>query len=223
MFDRLMPLLAEGRIVLAVDTPGYGESDRPPERPGLAGYSDAILAALRKDFGPRLDVAGYHTGAAIAADMAARHPKRVRKLVLIAVPHFDDARRRELLKQLGEKAAYREDGSHLLPLWTGSFKARPPGQSIDDVARIVAEKQRVGQFGEWALLSALAEDMGSVFPRVTQPTLLLAPHDGLEDKTRAAAKLIKGSRVQELPGLAYGLFDAAPAQIAGHVLRFLGR
>jgi pimeloyl-ACP methyl ester carboxylesterase len=223
MFDRMMPLLADRRIVIAVDTPGYGESDRPVERPSLAGYGDAILDAVRKDFGPRLDVAGYHTGAAIAADMAARHPKHIRKLVLIAVPHFDDARRRDLLKQLGEKAAYKEDGSHLLPLWTGSFKARPQGQSIDDVARIVAEKQRVGQYGEWALLSALADDLAPLFSKVSQPTFLLAPHDGLEDETLAAAKLIRGSRVQELPGLAYGLFDAAPAEIAGHMLRFLGR
>jgi pimeloyl-ACP methyl ester carboxylesterase len=223
MFDRLMPLLADRRIVLAVDTPGYGESDRPPERPSLAGYSDAILYALRQAFGQRLDVAGYHTGAAIAADMAARHPRRIRKLVLIAVPHFDDARRGDLLKQLGQKAVYKDDGSHLLPLWTGSFKARPQGQSVDHVARIVAEKQRVGQFGEWALLSALAENLAPVFSRIAQPTFLLAPHDGLEDETRAAAKLIRNASVQELPSFAYGLFDAAPAEIAGHVLRFLGR
>jgi pimeloyl-ACP methyl ester carboxylesterase len=221
MFDRLMPLLADRRIVIAVDTPGYGESDRPAERPSLAGYSDAILLALRSGFGARLDVAGYHTGAAIAADMAARYPRRVRKLVLIAVPHFDEKRRGDLLKQLGERAAYKEDGSHLLPLWTGSFKARPQGQSVDDVARIVAEKQRVGQYGEWALLSALADDLAPVFSGVRQPTLLLAPHDGLEDETRAAARLIAKSTLEELPSLAYGLFDAAPAMLAERMLRFL--
>ena len=114
---------------------------------------------------------------------------------------------------------------------TGPWPNRPirivipyaAGSSPDVFARIVAEKQRVGQYGDWALLSALTDDLAPVFSGITQPTFLLAPHDGLEDETRAAAKLIKGSRVQELPSLAYGLFDAAPVEIAGHMLRFLGR
>jgi pimeloyl-ACP methyl ester carboxylesterase len=222
MFDRLLPLLAKGRTVVAVDTPGYGESDRPLQRPALSAYGDDILQAVTRKFGTRADVMGYHTGAALAVDMAARRPRSVRRLVLISVPFFDEARRSALLVQLGQKAPLKEDGTHLLPMWTGSFKVRPQGQSIDDIARIVAEKQRVGQFGEWALLSAMEGDMAPALKRISQPTLLLAPHDGLEDGTRAAAGLISKGRLEELPSLAYGLFDAAPALLAERMLPFLG-
>jgi pimeloyl-ACP methyl ester carboxylesterase len=223
MFDRLLPLLSHSRLAIAVDTPGYGESDRPVERPSLPAYGDAILAAVTHVYGPEVDVAGYHTGAALAADMAARHPRSVRKLVLISVPHFSEERRTALLKQLGQKEPFKEDGTHLLSLWTGSYKVRPEGQTPEDVARIVAEKQRVGRFGEWALLSALEKDMAPALMRITQATLLLAPHDGLEDQTRSAAKLIRNARIEEMPRHAYGLFDAAPAEIASRILAFLER
>jgi len=221
MFDRLLPALAEDRLVVAVDTPGYGESDRPAARPSLAAYGDAILDALVAAYGPRVDLFGYHTGAAIAVDLAARRPAQVRRPVLVAVPFFEAARRAELMRQFAEKKAYADDGSHLPPLWTGSFRARAPGQSLDDVARLVAEKQRAGLYGEWALAAAMETDLGPALASIRQPALVLAPHDGLEDESRAAAKLMPDARLVELPGHAYGLFDAAPAEIARLALGFL--
>jgi len=221
MFDRLLPLLASGRRVIAVDTPGYGESDRPPAPPTLAGYADAIIDTLRRHQSAPFDLLGYHTGAVIAADLAARRPADVRRLVLISVPYFDDGRRQALLAQLAEKPGYADDGSHLLPMWSGSFRVRPEGQSLDDVARLVAEKQRVGRFGEWALAAAMAASLAPVLRAVRQPVLVLAPHDGLEDESRAAAGLMAGSRLIDLPALAYGLFDAAPQPLATLVDAFL--
>ena len=221
MFDRLLPLLGTNRIAIAVDTPGYGESDRPATQPTLAGYGNAILDTVASAYGSPLDLLGYHTGAAIAADLAARRSASVRRLVLIAMPFFGPARREALLKQLKQKTPYAEDGSHLPPLWTGTARVRPEGQSLDDVARLVAEKQRVGIYGEWALAAAMSEDLALTMTAIRQPTLVLAPHDGLEAASRAAAKLMPQARFVELPARAYGLFDAAPAEIARTVLAFL--
>jgi pimeloyl-ACP methyl ester carboxylesterase len=220
MFDRLLPLLADRRIAIAVDTPGYGESDRPPTRPTLAGYGDAILTALRTRFDGPVDLMGYHTGAVIAADLAARTTD-VRRLVLIAMPYFDETRRTALLAQLATPADPADDGSHLLPMWAGTFKARPPGQSIDDVARLVAEKQRPGRHGEWALIAAMGQPLTGLLSRIAAPTLVLAPHDGLQDACAAAAALIPDARLVDLPALQYGLFDAAPEAIAKPMLAFL--
>jgi pimeloyl-ACP methyl ester carboxylesterase len=221
MYDRILPLLADRRLAIAVDTPGYGESDRPAERPALDAYGDTIVDAIRDAFGAPVDLFGYHTGAAIAVDIAARRPDDVRRLVLIAVPYFDARRRIELLQQFERKNGYADDGSHLLPLWTGTFRARPPGQSLDDVARLVAEKQRAGRHGEWALAAAMAVDMGPALARVRAATLVMAPHDGLEDESAAAAAAIGGARFVDLPQLRYGLFDADPARVAGVVIPFL--
>lgn len=220
MFDRLMPHLARERTVIAVDTPGYGESDRPSERPSLSAYGDAILAALQPRFGTCFDVLGYHTGAVIAADLAARSPV-VRKVVLVAFPLFADERRLKLLADLASPAAYAEDGSHLLPLWTGSFSTRPEGQSVDGMARLVAEKLRPGRYREWALHSAMELDLTPIVSRIAKPTLVLAPHDGLQESTAATAALIPGARLIQLPEMNYGLFDAHPDKFAAAILPFL--
>lgn len=221
MFDHLLPLLAADRVVIAVDTPGYGESDRPATRPSLAGYGDAILDALVRSYHAPIDLLGYHTGAAIAADLAARRPVAVRKLVLISLPFFDAARRQALLAQLETKTNYTDDGAYLAKQWTGSFGAKPPGQSLADVARLVAEKQRAGLYGEWALAAAMREDFAPILAVIRQPTLIIAPHDGLQDGNRAAAQVIPHARLVELPGQAYGLFDAVPDTVARPVLEFL--
>lgn len=221
MFERIVPHLARRRRVIAIDTPGYGESDRPAERPPLAGYGDAILAALAGRYGRRYDLLGYHTGAAIAADLAARSAA-VRRLVLVSVPLFDEARRTQLLTEFAAPAEpYSTDGSHLLPLWTGTMRVRPAGQTTDDAARLVAEKLRPGRFREWALQSALEADLAEILPSIAQPTLVLAPHDGLQAPSAAAAAMVKRAALIDLPDMAYGLFDAQPRALAERIMNFL--
>lgn len=223
MFERIMPALAQQRLVVAVDTPGYGESDRPEARPALAGYGDAILAALRSRFGARIDLLGYHTGAVIAADLAAR-AGTVRRLILVSFPLFDRERRTKLLAQLDEpEMDYAEDGSHLLPMWTGTMSARPAAQTMDDAARLVAEKLRPGKHREWALRSAMEVDLAPILKRIAVPTLAVAPQDGLQDPTASASGLIPGSELIDLPDASYGLFDAQPGRLANLVLQFLNQ
>ncbi|MFN2098483.1 alpha/beta fold hydrolase [Altererythrobacter sp. MF3-039] len=224
MFDHFLPVMARDRMVIAPDTPGYGESDRPAERPPLEAYGDAILDALLREYGGPFDLLGYHTGAAIAADLAARRDM-VRKTVLVSMPYFGDERRNGLVEQIdrprGYNDEYSEDGSHLPPMWEGTFKARPEGQSWDDVARLVSEKQRAGRWGGWALLSALEIDLTEKLQSIDKPVLVIAPHDGLDPQSRAAAEVIPAAQLIELPDLAYGLFDATPERIADPARAFL--
>lgn len=221
MFERLLPHLADGRVAIAVDTPGYGESDRPASRPTLAGYGDAILAALAPAYGRRFDLLGYHTGAAIAVDLAARR-REVRRLVLVSMPLFGAAQRAALLAQLNEgKEPFAADGTHLLGQWTGSYGVKAAGQSIDDIARLVAEKQRAGRHNEWALRSAMELDLAPLLDQIRQPALVIAPHDGLEAGSGAAAVRLR-ARLIDRPDWRYGLFDAAPAELAALINPFLG-
>lgn len=220
MFERVLPHLAVSRRVIAVDTPGYGESDRPERRPDLAGYGDAILDALVSRWGGRFDLLGYHTGAAIALDLAARR-REVRRLVLISAPMFDAARRRALVEQLSDtKDPFPADGSELLRQWQGSLGSRPPGQSMDDVARLVAEKQRGGRFFEWALQSAMEADLAPLIDQVKVTALVIAPHDGLQAASAETARRL-GARLIDRPDWKYGLFDVDPTGLAALVNPFL--
>jgi pimeloyl-ACP methyl ester carboxylesterase len=78
------PLRAQlpDRQVVSFDAPGTGGSKASPwplTIPALARLVDRLCAALGF---PTLDVIGYSFGGIIAQQLAARHPKRVRRLVL---------------------------------------------------------------------------------------------------------------------------------------------
>ena len=223
MFDQFMPYLTKNRLVIALDTPGYGESDRPQARPTANDYADAIVEAISGVYTTPFDILGYHTGAALAAIAASRHPNAIRRVVLIAMPYFTKERRNEILQQVTQEKNYEADGSHLPPLWTGTYGVKPDGQSVDDVARIVAEKQRPGLLGGWALQSTMERDLAPDLRAIRQKTLALAPHDSLQSATKAASDLIANSNFVDLPGLAYGLFDAAADQLAAPVNDFLAQ
>lgn len=77
--------LARSARVYAIDFLNMGKSHRIPGLdPGLAATADR-LAALMDGLGlETVDIAGHSHGGAIALMMAARHPARVRKLLLFA-------------------------------------------------------------------------------------------------------------------------------------------
>jgi len=82
-------LVANGFRAIAPDLRGFGRSDRPE---GVAAYSlensvgdvIGILDGLNIDVA---DIVGHDWGAAVAWFTAMRHPQRVRKLVILSVPH----------------------------------------------------------------------------------------------------------------------------------------
>jgi pimeloyl-ACP methyl ester carboxylesterase/catechol 2,3-dioxygenase-like lactoylglutathione lyase family enzyme len=219
MFDALQPQLAGDRVVYAPDTPGYGDSDAPPTRPALDDYAD-VLGQWLASLGEPVDLVGYHTGAAIATAIARRHPDRVRKLVIVSVPIFPEATKARLRN--AEPAALREDGTHLLEMWKSSMGVRPAGQSLEQVARTVADKQAPAH-SEWAIRALVDYPLTERLSELTPPTLIVRPKDTLWDGTAEAAKLVPGAELVDRPQWGYGLFDAAPAEIAALLREFLDR
>ncbi|MBL8642568.1 MAG: hypothetical protein JNK21_01435, partial [Rhodospirillaceae bacterium] len=42
IYENLMAVLGHDRLVIAVDTPGFGNSDAPPAAPDIADYAEAM-------------------------------------------------------------------------------------------------------------------------------------------------------------------------------------
>jgi pimeloyl-ACP methyl ester carboxylesterase len=77
--------LSESRRVIAVDLPGFGDSERAQSQDvdTVVGGLEALCEEL--DLGA-VDVVGHSLGTLLACDLAAREPQRVRRLILTGGP-----------------------------------------------------------------------------------------------------------------------------------------
>ena len=88
-WNRLVPALAAGHRVIAIDLPGFGASTRRWSDPLLDGYVDVVAEVLDAEGidGP-VSFLGNSMGAAVSALFAARFPQRTERVVLIDMPGF---------------------------------------------------------------------------------------------------------------------------------------
>jgi len=79
-----LPALARDHRVVALDLPGFGESELPAERISMAGYAAVVDGVLEALGIARADVVGNSMGGLVALELALRHPGPVRRLVLVS-------------------------------------------------------------------------------------------------------------------------------------------
>src|SRR5215208_4488739 len=81
-WGRNVPVFARSFRTYAVDLPGFGGS-RPVRWSRLDDIADRLADWLEDEGLPKAHVAGHSLGGAVAARLAARHPDRVDRLVLV--------------------------------------------------------------------------------------------------------------------------------------------
>lgn len=187
------PLMAEWGAhftCIAPDTPGYGFSQPLPGRPrDLAAYADATCAFLDALGLEQPLVYGFHTGAAIAAELAARHPDRVRALVANGYVVLTEQERNDFLMHYLPEFVPSWDGSHLAWLWARlreqviffpwyqrTRAARmvydmPPPEVLHENAM---EFLHAGDHYRDAYGAAFRWEGERVLPRITVPALVIA-------------------------------------------------
>jgi pimeloyl-ACP methyl ester carboxylesterase len=204
----LMPLaarLAAHHPVHVVDLPGFGLSGDPGrvlDVPGHADHLDAWMAAAGL---PAAAVLGNSFGCQVAVDLAVRHPRRVRCLVLVG-PTTDPAARtapRQLLRWLRD--ATREDPLQL-PILARDVR--------DAGVRRVAG----------TLAHALRDPIEAKLPVVAAPALVtrgsrepIVPPGWAE----TAARLLPRGTLAVIPGSPHNANYAAAGPLAEVVLPFL--
>ena len=79
-----IPHFAKTHRVIAVDLPGFGESELPQEEISIPGYGRFVDAFLGEIGVERGVLVGNSMGGFISAEVALSHPSRVDKLVLVS-------------------------------------------------------------------------------------------------------------------------------------------
>ena len=119
VLEPLIALLAGSRTVIAIDTPGYGESEGLGiEEPEIGAFAAALVDTLDALGLDRFDLYGTHTGSKIAVEFAGHNPGRVRRLVLDGIGAYTPEERVDLLANYTIDLSPEWDGTHLIRAWT---------------------------------------------------------------------------------------------------------
>ncbi len=196
----IQPLLANtGRRVVAADTPGYGMSDSPRLDVTIAELADNLSGLLDHLGIASLIVAGHHTGAAIAAAFAARHPDRTAAVVLHGCPVYSETERQERSKSAGWSYTPQTDGSHLAEMFRTihAFAGKQPA-ALTASTWATLGAYLAGQ-NPPAYRAVFANDMLADVALIRAPTLILTDRDdSLHVKDLAVAKRRNDFILQEL-------------------------
>ena len=211
-----------GWNVLAVDLPGHGRSEGPPI-PTVGGMADWVVEVLDHLKIEKAALVGHSMGSLIALDAAARHPKRVEKIALVAVAYpmkvteaFLDAARRNDLAAFDMHTIW----GHAAQVPLG---ANPnPGMWMygDNLARL-------RRLAPGVLHSDLKASNDFVLSGTVQcPVLFILGRRDVMTPPRAAQALLdklSNSKVEiaELSG--HGLMSEAPDATLDALAAFLGR
>lgn len=218
VFDAFMLAGDDGRRQLAFDLPGFGMSDPVTGDETVEAYAQAILASLDALGVESIDLLGYHTGAAVAAEMMQQRPDLVRKLVLVAIPLLTDEERAAFAAL--PPIAFDEDGEFAKTEWQRSLRWRGPGQSIDSVKKTYAEKMRPGA-RERGAKAVVAYDLEPALRAIDVPLMVLRPKDDLWEATDCARSVLTDAAWIDLPQYGHGMFHVAPDELASTVFEFL--
>ncbi len=247
----LMPLLAAHFRVIALDTPGYGNSDPVPGTPSIKAMAHSVVALLDALSLPRAHLLGLHTGNKIAAALAAAWPDRVDRLVLAGHTHsllVDKAERDEAIRHLiahyFPQFVADDAGSHELRLWlmadadvrklwwpqalVGGRAGQGPQALAEEVD--MAESMVIDHLLGWRSIVPTYEaifefDLAAAMQRIQAPTQVLELRPADEAHMLAQAPLIcsmiAGAQQVLLENHDASVFRRQPELIAQAVLPFL--
>ena len=232
--SEVAPLLTEhGLRLLAVDAPGFGNSERLPRAQDyrlarLADFAVSLLDALGLD---RTVWLGASWGAAVGTHVAAARPERVSALALFDGGYHDLPGPRQSLGEL--RAHWRQQPGFRYTSWDELFAEGAEfcgrwSEALERALRSAFEERddeivsRMGPdlYAEviWAMLSPPQSSVWAGLAAGRVPVLLLAatepPHeerDGDRERFHAA---VPHAAVLALPGRHHWLLEEAPEEVA---------
>jgi len=225
-FHAVFGALSRERRVIAIDLPGFGRSERVGQNYGPERFVAVIDELLRARQTGQVDLLGHSLGGAVALLFAAKHPDKLRHLVLIDVAGilhrevFVREQARHRLSGLRDKAPFGGGAIDSVGGWLLSMVAKidPSAQTVSDAGAFG------GTVGSIAATSLIAYDFGPSLGHVRAPTLLLwgendpiaSPRTGtLLDDRLADSRLVVFKDAGHVPMADH------PAEVSAHILEHL--
>lgn len=186
----LMKVLAPHFLVIAPDTPGYGQSDPVApsgSEPTIDVFADALIGLLDALGLERVALFGSHTGAIIAVRVASRHPRHIAALVANGILMTSPEERSDKADRYLPPLVPRWDGGHLAWLWSRLrdqlvfypwYRHDPAyriqwSQSLEEIDAAALDLLESGNDYRGAYGAVLTYDIAEDLPSLELPTLLV--------------------------------------------------
>ncbi len=220
IYEKIMSVLGHDRTVIAVDTPGFGNSDAPPSPPDISDYAAAMGDLLDGLKLRHVDVMGYHTGSMIAQELCIQRPDHVRKLVMVSAAILTAEELAEHRATFAE-TELTDDGSHLVKWWRAVQHWSMKGRTRDQMAYTFHARTMNPAISWWGHNAAFNYNSADAMDQINHPTLILNPQDDLWDFTPRAKAHLKNGRIHDLPGWSHGFLDVKTEEAAAIIRGFL--
>ncbi|WP_298468705.1 alpha/beta hydrolase [uncultured Erythrobacter sp.] len=218
-FTAIMPLLAKERRVIAPDFPGHGGSDPHRADASIRDYAEAMFSVTDNLPPDRpVDLFGFHTGCLVACELSILAPDRVRSLVLIDVPAFDEATRHAHLAESSAPPGFTTDIASLEPAWERGITRRVESQGMTRSFEMFVEHLRHGEAMNAGFHAGFTYPVEDRLAKVDQPTTIIATQSMLLEPSRRAASLIPAAKLIERLDITRAVLDEAAEPIADEVL-----
>jgi pimeloyl-ACP methyl ester carboxylesterase len=237
-WDAQLQALAEaGYRAVAFDQRGYSPGARPPNvdayRMGeLVGDCVAVTNSLGVD---HVDLVGHDWGGAVAWQMAARHPERVRSLAVASTPHpaafraaLADAEGEQAHRswymawfqtpEEPERALLENDAAALRGLYTGL-----PQDAVEEYVHLFQQPGALTAALNW--YRAAVPDLTTEIGPITMPTLYVWSTNDLalgREAAEATAAYVEGPyRFEVLEGVSHWIPEEVPETLNALLLEHL--
>lgn len=186
-FGELIPLLTGTRQVVGVEEQGHGHTEGTDRPFTFENSADDVAAVLERLDIPNADVLGFSTGGIVSMRLAARHPSRVRRLIVASafsrrdglVDGFWDGLRNATLDSM--PAIYKDVDREL----------NPDPRHLEQLFKLDAERTKGFQ-----------DLPDSALQAISSPTLVLIGDQDIviPEHAAAMARAIPDARLTVVPG-----------------------
>jgi pimeloyl-ACP methyl ester carboxylesterase len=130
MFGPVLPMLAEGRQVIAVDLQGHGRTPLGGRGISLVDMGDDMAILLDKLGVKQADALGYSLGGGTALRLAVQHPAKVRRLVVVSAGYARDGYYPEMLPQQAQVGAAIAESMKGTPMYQSYVAIAPHSEEF---------------------------------------------------------------------------------------------
>jgi pimeloyl-ACP methyl ester carboxylesterase len=209
--------LSDDLELVAIDFPGFGESDPPPVGWGVPDYADFVVKVLGRLGLARVSLVGHSFGGRVSIVLAQTRPDLVARVVITGGAGLKPKRKPSYYSKVAVAKAGR---------LVGAVGGSPGKELQDRMRRKVASTDwlEAGEAMRMTFRLVIGEDLAPRLAQITRPTLLIWGEDDADTPLWMGQEMereIPGSALITLPGAGHYAYAEKAGEfnvIASHFL-----